>query len=270
VFVIAMSCMKRFWKRLFGKKAMRVLLLGLDAAGKTTILYQLMGKGENTVPTIGFNVETIRVPPLEFLVWDVSGQDRLRTFWRHYYHGTTGIVFVVDSHDVERLPIARKELHGILREEELSNAVLLIIANKIDLPHAVSTEQLSAALDLPSLGNRVIHIQPAVAQQGKGLREGLIWLAKAMKQQSRKAQQSIGTTGSGTSANSSDTNSHHTASSQAAVASQPSVATAQPTTTVTFNHINPYNANTSNHITAASSSASSSLPPLDHRNAAST
>lgn len=176
-----MSCAKRVWKKLFGTKPLRVLLLGLDAAGKTTILYQLMGKDESTVPTIGFNVESIKVPPLEFLVWDVSGQDRLRSFWRHYYHGTTGIVFVVDSHDVERLPIARKELHGILREEELANAVVLIIANKTDLPQAVSTEQLVHELDLHALHGRTLHVQPASAAQNKGLREGLFWLAKAMK-----------------------------------------------------------------------------------------
>ena len=116
---------------------------------------------------------------------DVSGQDRLRSFWRHYYHGTTGVVFVVDSHDVERLPIARKELHGILKEEELAHAVLLIVANKMDLPRAVSVEQLRVALDLQALGDRVLHIQPAVAQTGKGLKEGLFWLAKAMKNQAK-------------------------------------------------------------------------------------
>lgn len=189
-----MSFFKRIWKRLFGTKPSRVLLLGLDAAGKTTILYQLMGKTESTVPTIGFNVESIKVPPLEFLVWDVSGQDRLRSFWRHYYHQTTGIVFVVDSHDIERLPIARKELHGILREEELQNAVVLIIANKTDLPSAVSMEQLSQALDLNTLSatGRVFHVQPASAAQNKGLKEGLFWLAKAMKQQSKnKPQQQL-------------------------------------------------------------------------------
>ena len=148
----------------------------------------------------GFNVESIRVPPLEFLVWDVSGQERLRTFWRHYYHGTTGIVFVVDVHDVERLPIARRELHGILKEEELNDAVLLIIANKVDLPNAVSTERLAQELDLASLQGRAMHIQPAVAQKGTGLKEGLVWLAKAMKAHSKQQarQQSAG---SGATAN---------------------------------------------------------------------
>ena len=140
------------------------------------------------------------MPPLEFLVWDVSGQERLRTFWRHYYHGTTGIVFVVDVHDVERLPIARRELHGILKEEELNDAVLLIIANKVDLPNAVSTERLAHELDLASLQGRAMHIQPAVAQKGTGLKEGLVWLAKAMKAHSKQQarQQSAGSSATAT------------------------------------------------------------------------
>ena len=145
-------------------------------------------------------METIRVPPLEFLVWDVSGQERLRTFWRHYYHGTTGIVFVVDSHDVERLPIAKRELHGILKEEELNEAVLLIIANKTDLPNAVGTERLSHELDLQSLRGRVMHIQPAVAQKGTGLKEGLVWLAKAMKAHSKQQARLQQSGGSGVQA----------------------------------------------------------------------
>jgi len=178
-----MSCLSRAFKKLFGKTQMRVLLLGLDAAGKTTILYNLIGKPAATVPTIGFNVETVRFDPLEFIVWDVSGQDRLRAFWRHYYNGTSGVIFVVDSADTARLEIARKELHGLLSEEALAKACLLIIANKTDLPTAVSTEALTKALGLDEIDatKRKFHIQPAVASKGTGLREGLQWLAKAMK-----------------------------------------------------------------------------------------
>jgi len=178
-------------------------------------------------------VETIKVPPLEFLVWDVSGQERLRTFWRHYYHGTTGIVFVVDSHDVERLPIAKRELHGILKEEELNDAVLLVIANKTDLPNAVSMDRLSHELDLQSLHGRAMHIQPAVAQKGTGLKEGLVWLAKAMKAHSKqqaRLQQSTGSN-SGTQANAVQPTSSHPNSQQPA-----------------YNYLNPYDAQTANHV----------------------
>ena len=183
-------------------------------------------------------METIRVPPLEFLVWDVSGQERLRTFWRHYYHGTTGVVFVVDSHDVERLPIAKRELHGILKEEELNDAVLLIIANKTDLPNAVNSERLSQELDLPSLQGRVMHIQPAVAQKGTGLKEGLVWLAKAMKAHSKQQARLQQSAGSGAQANAVQPTSSYLASS-----------TSQPA----YNYDNPYDAQTINRAGSNSS-----------------
>jgi len=161
---------------------MRVLLLGLDNAGKTTILYHLIGKPAQTVPTIGFNVETVKFDPLEFVVWDVSGQDRLRTFWRHYYRGTSGVIFVVDSNDTARLELVKKELHGILKEEELQNAVLIILANKQDLPNALPVEGIAKALALDELkDNHKWTVQATVASKGTGLKEGLTWLAKNMK-----------------------------------------------------------------------------------------
>ncbi len=141
-----------------------------------------MGKSEKTVPTIGYNVETISVPPLEFMVWDVSGQDRLRSFWRHYYHGTCGVIFVVDVCDAERFPMVRKELHGILQEEELAQAVVLILANKADQQNARSNDELSKALELDLLdaSQRKYTVQRSVATTGQGLKEGLVWLSKNM------------------------------------------------------------------------------------------
>ena len=166
---------------------MRVLLLGLDSAGKTTILFHLIGRREQTVPTIGFNVETVRFNGLEFVVWDVSGQERLRPFWRHYYRGTSGVVFVVDSADVERLTMARAELFGILNEEELANAVVLVFSNKTDLPNAVTPEQLADALQLERLRPRPYHVQRSNASIGEGISEGLDWLAEEMRKARRLA-----------------------------------------------------------------------------------
>merc|ERR1712115_92880 len=106
--------------RLFGKKQMRILMVGLDAAGKTTILYKLkLGEIVTTIPTIGFNVETVEYKNISFSVWDVGGQDKIRPLWRHYYQNTQGLIFVVDSNDRERIQDAREELHKMLAEEEL-------------------------------------------------------------------------------------------------------------------------------------------------------
>ncbi|WP_411025175.1 ADP-ribosylation factor-like protein, partial [Salmonella sp. s54836] len=98
-------------KKIFGKKEMRILMLGLDAAGKTTILYKLkLGQSVTTIPTVGFNVETVNYKKIKFNVWDVGGQDKIRPLWRHYYTGTQGLIFVVDSADRERVDEARVEL----------------------------------------------------------------------------------------------------------------------------------------------------------------
>src|SRR3954469_20274036 len=100
---------------LFGKKEMRILMVGLDAAGKTTILYKLkLGEVVTTIPTIGFNVETVEYKNISFTVWDVGGQDKIRPLWRYYFQNTQGLIFVVDSNDRERIGEAREELQRML------------------------------------------------------------------------------------------------------------------------------------------------------------
>lgn len=90
-------------------------LVGLDAAGKTTILYKLkLGEIVTTIPTIGFNVETVEYKNICFTVWDVGGQDKIRPLWRHYFQNTQGLIFVVDSNDRERIVEAEKELQNMV------------------------------------------------------------------------------------------------------------------------------------------------------------
>ncbi|CAJ1452542.1 unnamed protein product [Effrenium voratum] len=123
----------KIWQRLIGKTEMRILMVGLDAAGKTTILYKLkLGEVVTTIPTIGFNVETVEYKNLSFTVWDVGGQDKIRPLWRHYYQGTNGLIYVVDSNDRDRIEDAREELNKMLNEDEMRDAVLLVFANKQD------------------------------------------------------------------------------------------------------------------------------------------
>jgi ADP-ribosylation factor protein 1 len=119
------------FKRLISKRDVRILMVGLDAAGKTTILYKLkLGENVTTIPTIGFNVETVEYKNINFTVWDVGGQDRIRPLWRHYYLNTQALIFVVDCNDRDRVKEARDELHRMLNEDELKDAVLLVFANK--------------------------------------------------------------------------------------------------------------------------------------------
>jgi Arf/Sar family protein len=170
------------FKSLFGKTDVRILMVGLDAAGKTTILYKLkLGEIVTTIPTIGFNVETVEYKNLKFTMWDVGGQDKLRPLWRHYFQNTNGVIFVVDSNDRDRAGQARDELQKMLAEDELRNAVLLVFANKQDLPNAMSTTEVTEKLGLHSLRQRNWFIQGCCATTAQGLYEGLDWLSANIK-----------------------------------------------------------------------------------------
>ncbi|KAG5732046.1 ADP-ribosylation factor [Termitomyces sp. T112] len=159
-----------------------ILMVGLDAAGKTTILYKLkLGEIVTTIPTIGFNVETVEYKNISFTVWDVGGQDKIRPLWRHYFQNTQGIIFVVDSNDRERVAEAREELQRMLNEDELRDALLLVFANKQDLPNAMNAAEITDKLGLHGLRQRTWYIQAACATSGDGLYEGLEWLSANIK-----------------------------------------------------------------------------------------
>ncbi|KAJ8903374.1 hypothetical protein NDN08_004482 [Rhodosorus marinus] len=166
----------KLFASLLGKKECRILMVGLDAAGKTTILYKLkLGEIVTTIPTIGFNVETVEYKNINFTVWDVGGQDKIRPLWRHYFQNTQGLIYVVDSNDRDRVVEAREELKKMMYEEELRDATILVFANKQDLPNALSVAELTQKLELPSM-NRKWYVQACCATKGDGLYEGLDWL----------------------------------------------------------------------------------------------
>jgi ADP-ribosylation factor-like protein 1 len=209
--------MSKLFESLFGSKEVRILILGLDNAGKTTILYRLQNESDEavqTIPTIGFNVETLQYKNIkvrrwsatirfillrtqynaqyihtvsllssinQFQVWDLGGQTSIRPYWRCYYPNTDAIIFVVDSADTERMPVARGELAAMLEEEDLASAILLVFANKQDQKGAMNAEQISDALGLPEVRNRQWSIQETSALKGKGLFEGFDWLVTCIK-----------------------------------------------------------------------------------------
>ena len=178
------------------KRKRKILLVGLDCAGKTTMLYKMqLGKVETTIPTIGLNVETVQyqkgVAITTLIAWDVGGRDPLRPLWRHYYQNTDGIIFMVDSNDRERVEWTAEKLSEMLKEEELMDKPLLVFANKQDLPNALRTSELVEKLNLHSIRNRKWFIQECVATQGKGLYEGLGWLVAEMQSSAKEAQPSV-------------------------------------------------------------------------------
>jgi len=125
-------------------------MLGLDNAGKTTILYRMqIGEVVATVPTIGFNVETVTYRGTTFTVWDLGGQDSIRPYWRCYYTDTTAaLIFVIDSADEARMDIVKKEIEVLLREQELKGAAVLVFANKQDMKMALSSGEIAERLEL--------------------------------------------------------------------------------------------------------------------------
>ncbi|KAJ2191499.1 Arf GTPase arl1, partial [Coemansia sp. RSA 530] len=168
---------KLFNQLVFGDKEVRILILGLDGAGKTTILYRMqIGDVVSTIPTIGFNVETVTYKNIKFQVWDLGGQTNIRPYWRCYYANTDAVIYVVDSCDRDRITTSRDELAAMLEEEELRDSVLLVFANKQDMKGAMSAAEVSESLGLPRLKNRQWGIYKTSALKGEGLDEGLDWL----------------------------------------------------------------------------------------------
>lgn len=129
-----------------------------------------------TIPTIGFNVESVKYGPLNLNVWDLGGQTSIRPYWRCYYANTAAVIFVVDSTDLDRLTTAAEELAAMLAEEELRDAALLVFANKQDQPGARGAGEISEALELANLKDRNWSIVGCSAIDGRGVSEGMDWL----------------------------------------------------------------------------------------------
>merc|ERR1712154_476405 len=119
---------------------------------------------------------------------------KIRPLWRHYYKNTQGLIFVVDSNDRERIDDkadnssneytmtqpAKEELHSMLQDDDLRDAVLLVLANKQDLPNAMNVNEIVDRLQLNVIRNRQWHIQGTCAKSGEGLFEGLDWLSETL------------------------------------------------------------------------------------------
>eukprot|EP00697_Spironema_sp_BW2_P006017 gnl/Spiro4/18377_TR9836_c0_g1_i1.p1 gnl/Spiro4/18377_TR9836_c0_g1~~gnl/Spiro4/18377_TR9836_c0_g1_i1.p1 ORF type:complete len:293 (-),score=51.99 gnl/Spiro4/18377_TR9836_c0_g1_i1:128-1006(-) len=160
--------------------AIRGLFIGLDASGKTSILYKLkLGEVVTTIPTIGFNVENVQYRNVEFTLWDVGGNERIRPLFRHYYQNTQLVIWVIDSNDRERFDEMQRWFAEVMREEELRNSILLILANKQDLPGCLPISEIVERLHLHTLADRKWYIQACCAHTGDGLYEGLDWAVKA-------------------------------------------------------------------------------------------
>ena len=158
---------------------MRLLMLGLDNAGKTTILKKFNGEDISTIsPTLGFNIKTLEYQDFKLNVWDVGGQSTIRSYWRNYFEKTDGLVWVVDSGDLMRLEDCRRELQLLLLQERLAGATLLVFCNKQDLKGALSIEEVKNFLRLEEITTRHWAVVPCSAVTGDGLLTGIDWIVK--------------------------------------------------------------------------------------------
>ncbi len=161
-------------------KPTKILLLGLDGAGKTTVVYRLkLNEYMSTVPTIGFNVETIEYKNLKMTIWDVGSQKKMMELWRHYYEHTDALIFVVDSCDEERMELASEKLHSILSDEKLRDIPVLVFANKQDISK-LKPNDIVNKFDMHKM-RRSWKVQGDCATVGEGLNEGLDWVAQEIK-----------------------------------------------------------------------------------------
>lgn len=155
----------------------RILLLGLDNAGKSTLLYKLKHNAiVKTSPTIGFNVEMMEVRKnrknIALTVWDVGGQGSMRQHWTSYHQDTAAIVFVVDSSDRRRLNEAKKEIEMTLSSEHLRGRPLIVLANKQDVDDAMTVSEIKDGFSLQRLcPDRDWFVQPCSASTGVGVEE---------------------------------------------------------------------------------------------------
>ncbi|KAF4580916.1 small GTPase superfamily, ARF type [Ophiocordyceps camponoti-floridani] len=163
-------------------KEMRILMLGLDNAGKTTIVKSIMGEDVHSVsPTLGFIIKTIDYDGYKLNIWDVGGQKTLRSYWRNYFEKTDALIWVVDATDRQRSGDCRAELEGLLEEERLAGATLLILANKTDVEGCMDEREMCEALQLEKIRTHEWHVVRCSAVMGTNLDEGLAWVVADAK-----------------------------------------------------------------------------------------
>uniref|UniRef100_A0A1B6EED2 ADP-ribosylation factor-like protein 3 n=1 Tax=Clastoptera arizonana TaxID=38151 RepID=A0A1B6EED2_9HEMI len=173
-----------FLRKILGSKTkeVKILLLGLDNAGKTTLLKGLAKEDiEHVTPTVGFNIKTVRSQGFRLNVWDIGGQRRIREYWKKYFNEVDVLIYMIDSSDKQRFEESGYELVMLLSEEELQDVPVLIFANKQDLENAANISEIIEAFNLTMLNNRAWQIQPCSATLKEGIKEGMEWIGQTMK-----------------------------------------------------------------------------------------
>jgi len=189
------SLLSGIWNYVFTRPQYNILILGLDNAGKSTLLTQIKSlyaedmpapeeKLKRILPTVGQNVGKVSLIRewMHLLIWDLGGQTDFRKVWQHYYLEAHCVIFVIDCTDSDRFPEARRELENVLSHEDLNKSPLLLIGNKQDCPNAID-ESLVAKLfaTIPANTNRDVRVQLTCCLDATGIKDGMDWVFRTMK-----------------------------------------------------------------------------------------
>ncbi|KAJ3276530.1 COPII coat GTPase [Terramyces sp. JEL0728] len=181
-----------FWDILYSfgwaNKSAKILFLGLDNAGKTTLLHLLKFNRIGTfAPTYNPTSQEITIGKITLNTFDLGGHRNARILWKDYYPDVGGIVYIVDCTDISRFEEVKSELDEILKLEDLSHIPILVLGNKIDIPGAVSEDQLRAHLGLfntttgkgntVSKNTRPIEVFMCSVTEKAGYGDGFLWLS---------------------------------------------------------------------------------------------
>ncbi|XP_035672679.1 ADP-ribosylation factor-like protein 3 [Branchiostoma floridae] len=162
------------------EKELKILLLGLDNAGKTTLLKHLASEDiSHITPTQGFNIKSVQSSGFRLNVWDIGGQRKIRPYWKNYFENIDIVIYVIDSSDRKRFEETGEELAELLEEDKLAGVPMLIFANKQDLFNAANASEISEGLGLGSMRRRW-QIQPCSAMSGEGVQEGMEWVMQTV------------------------------------------------------------------------------------------
>ncbi|KAL2299246.1 hypothetical protein Nmel_013896 [Mimus melanotis] len=160
------------------EQELRIVLLGLDNAGKTTLLKHLASEEVSTItPTQGFNIKSVHSHGLKLNVWDIGGQRSIRPYWKKYLGSTDLLIYVIDSADQKRFEETGQELAELTEDENLTGVPLLVFANKQDLVTAAPAAEIAEGLSLHTYRDREWQIQACSALSGEGVQDGMNWIS---------------------------------------------------------------------------------------------
>ncbi|CAM6085672.1 unnamed protein product [Calypogeia fissa] len=171
---------------LFFKQEMELSLIGLQNAGKTSLVNVIATGGytEDMIPTVGFNMRKVSKGNVTIKLWDLGGQPRFRSMWERYCRGVSAIVYVVDAADRDTISISKRELHDLLSKPSLNGIPLLVLGNKIDKPDALSKQALVDQMALSSLADREVCCYMISCKNSLNINDVMDWLIKHSKTKS--------------------------------------------------------------------------------------